>query len=150
MKKLLFAVMAVFLFTCCTTTRYVPVVEEHTVYKNHTDTFIEKDTIIKEKQVTIREADSAILNQLNIKLKEGERAILILQKELEKQVNKKQQIVHDTTIVHDSVDKPYPVPAELTKYQRLAVDWFGWLAFSFIVFLCFTFYLLFRARNRLF
>lgn len=114
--------LALFLFCSCST-QYVPIETTHTIYQNHTDTIREKDSVHTETNTIIREADSAMVLQLGLQLKDNERAILILRKELQRVVNQKQQHSTDTVIKTDSVQVPYPVPAQLTRWQSFCCDY---------------------------
>ena len=81
---ILSGLMLFLLFGC--KTQYVPVETVRTVYEHHTDTVKQTDSIKTEKETIIREArpeDSLMLAKLGIRLKENERAILVLQKKLE-------------------------------------------------------------------
>lgn len=111
------------LFSGCRSTQYVPVETVRTEYLHSTDTVKEKDSTYREKETIIREADSAMIAKLGLKLKDNERAILILQKELEKQINSKSESKTDTVIKTDSVQVPYPVEKQLTKWQQVCIDY---------------------------
>lgn len=111
------------LFSGCKNTQYVPVETVRTEYLHSTDTVKEKDSTYREKETIIREADSAMIAKLGLKLKDNERAILILQKELEKQINSKSESKTDTVIKTDSVQVPYPVEKQLTKWQQVCIDY---------------------------
>ena len=110
------------LFSSCSSIKYVPVETVRTEYKNHTDTVKQIDSIFSEKETIIREADSALVASLGLQLKANERAILILKKELEKQVSKESEHITDTIIKTDSVQVPYPVEKQLTKWQKTKME----------------------------
>lgn len=111
------------MLTSCTTVKYVPVETVHTEYVNQTDTVLKTDTVTHEKETIIREADSTLVAKLGIQLKENERAILILQRELEKQISKEMEHKTDTVIKTDSIQVPYPVEKPLTRWQSLCIDY---------------------------
>ncbi len=106
----------------CKSIQYVPVETVRTEYVNRTDTFRQVDSVFSEKETIIREADSALVASLGLQLKANERAILILRKELEKQVNKESEHITDTVIKTDSVQIPYPVEKQLTKWQKTKME----------------------------
>ena len=114
--------LALFLFCSCRT-QYVPIETTHTIYQNHTDTIRERDSVHTETNTIIREADSAMVADLGLKLKDNERAILILRNELQRVISEKEQ--HSTDTVHktDSVQVPYPVPAQLSRWQSFCCDY---------------------------
>lgn len=118
-----------FLFTGCAT-RVVTVPEIHTEYVVRTDSFVKKDTVRTEKETIVREMtpeDSLMLAKYGIRLKENERMILFLQKELEREKSIQAVAVHDTILKTDSI--PYKVEVEkpLTWWQRQKIE-FGELA----------------------
>ena len=110
------------LFSGCKSIQYVPVEKVKTEYINRTDTVNKIDTLISEKETIIREADSSLVAKLGLQLKANERAILILQRELEKQVSKESEHKTDTVIKTDSVQVPYPVERKLTKWEQTKMD----------------------------
>ena len=63
----------------------VPVFIHDTTYVKQNDSTGTSSSIVVEKETIVKEADSALLAELGIKLKENERAILLLRRELEKQ-----------------------------------------------------------------
>lgn len=111
-----------FFFSGCRSIQYVPVEKVRTEYINRTDTVNKIDTLISEKKTIIREADSTLVSKLGLQLKENERAILVLQKELERQVSKESEHKTDTVIKTDSVQIPYPVERKLTKWEQTKMD----------------------------
>lgn len=130
-------ILALLFMTSCWSVRYVPVERVRTEYINRTDTIRETDSIIHEKETIIREADSTTLSKLGLQLKENEKAILILRRELERQKSTHQEHRIDTVVVRDSVNVPVPVEKELSWYQEKCITWFPWILFAAIVFLIF-------------
>jgi hypothetical protein len=110
------------LLSGCKSIQYIPVEKVKTEYINKTDTFIKKDTVISKKETIIREADSTLITKLGLQLKDNEKAILILQRELEKQISKESESKTDTVIKTDSVQVPYPVERKLTKWEQTKMD----------------------------
>lgn len=118
-------------FLCsCTSVRYIPVESVRTEYINRTDTVTKTDSIIHEKETIIQMADSTTLSKLGLQLKENEKAILILRRELERQKSAHQEHRIDTVVVRDSVNVPFPVEKELTWYQEKCITWFPWILFA--------------------
>ena len=130
-------ILALLFMTSCRSVRYVPVERVRTEYINRTDTIRETDSIIHEKETIIREADSTTLSKLGLQLKENEKAILILRRELERQKSAHHEHRIDTVVVRDSVNVPVPVEKELSWYQEKCITWFPWILFAAIVFLIF-------------
>lgn len=117
----LFGVIILFVLFLCLgcSPRVVTVPEYHYERHNTTDTVMMHDSILRERNTIIREADSAMLSELGIRLQQGERAILVLRKELERALSQQKKITNDTIIKTDSIRVPYPVEKTLTKWQQL-------------------------------
>ena len=106
----------------CTTTKYVPVTEQHTDHHWHTDSVKERDSVHTENTTIIREVDSAAMAKYGIQMQANQRAWLVLQREMEQRLRELEHMTatHDT--IRDSI--PYPVevikevPAELTWWQQ--------------------------------
>lgn len=114
--------VASLLLSGCKSIQYIPVEKVKTEYINKTDTFIKKDTVISKKETIIREADSTLVAKLGLQLKDNEKAILILQRELEKQISKESESKTDTVLKTDSIQVPYPVERNLTKWEKVKMD----------------------------
>lgn len=130
------------LLSGCKSIQYVPVEKVKTEYTNRTDTVKKIDTLISEKETIIREADSSLVAKLGLQLKANERAILILQRELERQVSKESEHKTDTVIKTDSVQVPYPVERKLSRWESIKMDMGGiaiggCIAFVIIIIVCF-------------
>ena len=104
------------LLSGCKSIQYVPVEKVRTEYINKTDTVNKIDTLISEKETIIREADSNLVAKLGLQLKANERAILVLQRELERQISKESEHKTDTVIKTDSVER------KLTKWEQTKMD----------------------------
>ena len=121
--------------------KVITVEKTHTEYVHSTDTVEIKDTVRTESNTIIREArpeDSLLLAQYGIRLKDNERMLLFLQKQLEQE--KSQSKVHDTLYKSkvDSIAVPYPVEKELTWWQAKKIE-FGELAMLIMAgLLCFV------------
>jgi hypothetical protein len=118
------------LFGC--SPKVITVPEYHYERHNTTDTVMMRDSILRERNTIIREADSSMLADLGIRLQQGERAILVLRKELERALNQQKEVVHDTVVKVDSIRVAYPVEKQLTKWQQFKQDVASWL-FAIIV-----------------
>lgn len=110
------------LFGSCTTTKYVPVTQQHTEHHWHTDTVRERDSTHTERKTIIRELDSAAMAQYGIQLRNAERAWLVQSREMESRLRELEHLTANRDTVRDSI--PYPVevikevPAELTWWQQ--------------------------------
>ena len=106
----------------CTTTKYVPVTEQHTDHHWHTDSVKERDSVHTENTTIIREVDSAAMAKYGIQMQANQRAWLVLQREMEQRLRELEHMTatHDT--IRDSIPAPFPVevkvPAELTWWQQ--------------------------------
>ena len=110
------------LFGSCTTTKYVPVTEQHTEHHWHTDSVKERDSVHTENTTIIREVDSAAMAKYGIQMQANQRAWLVLQREMEQRLRELEHMTatHDT--IHDSIPCPVDVikevPAKLTWWQQ--------------------------------
>ena len=91
----------------CRTTEYVPVETVHTEYINSIDTIEKVDSFWRDRTTVVREVDSTAMVQYGIQMKEKERAWLVLQTKLERELKKEREHNTDTIILRDSI--PYPV-----------------------------------------
>ena len=112
------------LFGSCTTTKYVPVTEQHTEHHWHTDSVKERDSIHTENTTIIREVDSAAMAKYGIQMQANQRAWLVLQREMENRLRELEHMTATRDTVRDSIPVPYPVevikevPAKLTWWQQ--------------------------------
>lgn len=136
-------------FCGCKSVQYVPVETNHTEHHWHTDSIIQKDSVIKESMITVMQLDSAAMAQYGIQLKNAERAWLVKSWELERQIENLQRLTAIRDTVKDTIQIPYPVEKKLSKWQQIKVDWGGWaiLAADVMIILFFVFALR-RRGNR--
>lgn len=100
---------------------YVPVETVRTEYRHTTDTIEKSDTVIKERETIIREAnkgDSALLQKMGIRLSENERLLLLLQRELDRERSKEHAQSRDTVTVCDTIQVPYPVEGKVKAGEK--------------------------------
>ena len=115
-------VIACFLLSGCTTTRYVEVPgPTHTEVRHTRDTVEITDTLIDHKETIIREADSATLAQFGIQLDGAQKAWLIQSQQLQREINRLKQSRTDTIHVTDTV--PYPVEVPVEKLVEKELTW---------------------------
>ena len=125
------------LFGSCTTTKYVPVTEQHTEHHWHTDSVKERDSIHTENTTIIREVDSAVIEKYGIRMERNQKAWLVLQREMEQRLRELEHMTatHDT--IRDSI--PYPVevikevPSKLTWWQQTRIH-IGGIVFWLLLF----------------
>ena len=127
-------------FSSCTTTKYVPVQQQHTEHHWHTDSVKERDSIHTENTTIIREVDSAAMAKYGIQMQANQRAWLVLQREMEQRLRELEHMTAKSDTVHDSIPLPYPVvkevkvPAELMWWQK-GLMWCGVILIGLIVYL---------------
>jgi hypothetical protein len=113
------------LFGSCTTTKYVPVTEQHTEHHWHTDSVKERDSVHTENMTIIREVDSAAMAKYGIQMQNNQRAWLVLQREIENRLRELEHMTTQRDTVRDSVPVPYPVikevPAPLSWWQQARI-----------------------------
>ena len=121
------------LFVGCKSVEFIPVESSHTEHHWHTDSVIQKDSVVKESMTTVMQLDSAEMAKYGIQLKNAERAWLVKSWELERQIEALQRLTAERDTVHDSIPVPYPVEKRLSKWQQAKVDWGGWALLVLIV-----------------
>ena len=139
-------VCLVLLFSGCQSVKYVPVETVRIEKESKTDTVIQKDTVRTEKETIVREArpeDSLMIAKLGIRLRENERLLILLQKEMSEQKSNTYENHRDTVLKTDSVAVPYPVEKELSWWERQKIAFGEWVFVGMVVLL-----LLLNIRNR--
>jgi hypothetical protein len=110
------------LLSGCTTTKYVPVTEQHTEHHWHTDTVKERDSTHTERETIIREVDSAAMARYGIQMQANQRAWLVLQKEMENRLRELEHRSAQKDTVRDSIPVPYKV-TEYVERKRSTMEW---------------------------
>ena len=125
------------LTSCTTTERVVTVPEVHEQHHWHTDSVIKRDSVIHDRQTTIRELDSAAMAQYGIQLKQNEKAWMVSVAELRREVERLESMTADRDTVRDSIPVPYPVekivPAELSWWQQARIHLANILLFGLVI-----------------
>lgn len=137
---LIFALFSLLLVGC--SPNVVTVEKTHTEYVHNTDTLTIKDTVRSNTNTIIREArpeDSLLLAQYGIRLRDNERMLLLLQKQLEQEKSESREVVHDTTIVRDTIPQIVTVEKELSWWDRQKIALEGMLKLLAVGFLFFVF-----------
>lgn len=108
------AILMLALLCGCTTTKYVPVESVRTEYRDHD--VLRVDSVMLHDSVVIRSAGDTVLME---KWRWRDRV----------------SIVRDTVSVTktDSIQVPYPVEKQLTRWERTKVDWGGWAMLALMV-----------------
>ena len=134
---LFIALLVVGWLTSCTTTKVVTVPEVHEQHHWHTDSVIKRDSVIHDRQTTIRELDSAAMAQYGIQLKQNEKAWMVSVAELRREVERLESMTADRDTVRDSIPVPYPVekivPAELSWWQQTRIHLANILLFGLVI-----------------
>ena len=123
---LILAVLLLLSFSGCTSpTKVVTVPEVHELHHWHSDTIRQTDSVVNNQTTVIREVDSATMAQYGIRLDKAQRAWLIQNDRLQREIERLQAISTDRDTVRDSIPLPVPVevvkevPAEPTLIQRV-------------------------------
>lgn len=134
---LFIALLVVGWLTSCTTTKVVTVPEVHEQHHWHTDSVIKRDSVIHDRQTTIRELDSAAMAQYGIQLKQNEKAWMVSVAELRREVERLESMTADRDTVRDSIPVPYPVekivPAELSWWQQARIHLANILLYGLVI-----------------
>ena len=113
---MMIAMVAAAFFCSCKHIEYVTVPEVHTEHIYHTDSIHQVDSVIDHQTTIIREVDSATMAQYGIQLQSAQRAWLIQNERLQREIERLREMKGDSVFVHDSV--PYPVPVEKIVKER--------------------------------
>ena len=96
------------LLVSCKTIKYIPVETIKTEYVSKTDTFIQKDSIYYKDSIYIdRNGDTITVYKTQLIYKD----------------RWKEKIKTDTIFKTDSIQIPYPVEKQLTRWQRFCLDY---------------------------
>lgn len=120
---LILAVLLLLSFSGCTTTgKVVTVPEVHEHHHWHSDTIRQTDSVVNNQTTVIREVDSATMAQYGIRLDKAQRAWLIQNDRLQREIERLQSISNTSDTVRDSIPVPYPVE-KLVPRERSKVEW---------------------------
>lgn len=120
---LILAVALMLSFSGCTTTgKVVTVPEVHEHHHWHSDTIRQTDSVVNNQTTVIREVDSATMAQYGIRLDKAQRAWLIQNDRLQREIERLQSISNTRDTVRDSIPVPYPVE-KLVPRERSKVEW---------------------------
>lgn len=112
------AIIAALLLCGCRSIQYVPVETVKKEYVSKTDTFVKRDSIYKRDSVMVTvKGDTVFVNSWNVTYKDRWR----------------ERIKTDTVFRTDSISVPYPVEKNLTKWQKMKMD-FGGMAMGGFLF----------------
>ena len=139
----------------CKSIQYIPIETVRTEVVHETDTVKVSDSTKTEKETVIREArpeDSLMLARLGIRLQDNERLLILLQKELTETKRQLSSTHSKDSVRTDSIPVPYPVPAQLTRWQTFCCDYgkvmLGATCFSIILTLIFVILYVRKVRLR--
>lgn len=91
----------------CKSIQYVPVESVKTEYISKTDTFIQRDSIYhKDSVFVIKNGDTVTINKITIQYKDRWREVVKI----------------DTVIKTDSIQVPYPVEKQLSRWDKLCMQ----------------------------
>ena len=108
-------VVAVALAGCKSGESVVTVPEIHDHWHHTSDTIRQTDSIINLQTTIIRELDSAAMARYGIRLQGMQKAWLVENSRLQRELSALRQTKTDTVIERDSVPVPYPVVKEVKK-----------------------------------
>lgn len=123
---IIIAVCIMLAMCSCKSIQYIPIETVRTEIVHQTDTVKVSDSTKTEKETVIREArpeDSLLLARLGIKLQDNERLLILLQKELTETKRQLSSTHSKDSVRTDSIPVPYPVPAQLTRWQTFCCDY---------------------------
>ena len=109
------------LLLCGCSPKVVTVPEVHTEHHYLMDTIREKDSVIDKQTTIIRQVDSATMAMYGIKLKAAEKAWLVQNDRLQREIERLQSISKQADSVKDEKPVPVPVEKKLTKWQQIKI-----------------------------
>ena len=116
------------IFCSCKQIEYVTVPEVHTEHIYHTDSIHQVDSVIDRQTTVIREVDSATMAQYGIQLQSAQRAWLIQNDRLQREIERLREMKNDSVYIHDSIAVPYPVEKIVEKkYTPRFVKFLAWV-----------------------
>ena len=130
MRRNLF-LLAIISLVCACSPKVMTVPEVHNFYHHDTDSVFINDSVIDRQATLIREVDSATMAQFGIQRERQQRAWLVQNERLMKEISMLKQSKSDTVHIRDSIPMPYPVEMKMTTKERL-----GYLASDLIIILC--------------
>lgn len=107
---------------CTSPTKVVTVPEVHELHHWHSDTIRQTDSVVNNQTTVIREVDSATMAQYGIRLDKAQRAWLIQNDRLQREIERLQSISNTSDTVRDSIPVPYPVE-KMVPRERSKVEW---------------------------
>jgi hypothetical protein len=128
-RNLSFLAIILSVYACSPKVMTVP--EVHNFYHHDTDSVFINDSVIDRQTTIIREVDSATMAQFGIQMERQQKAWLVQNEKLMKEISMLKQSKNDTVHIRDSIPVPYPVEKKVTAKERL-----GYLTNDLIVILC--------------
>lgn len=107
----------------CKNIEYVPVESSHVEHHWHTDSVKQIDSVISEKNILIRELDSAAMAKYGIQLKNAQMAFLIQTQEFERQVKELREEKKDTAYIEKEKKVPVPTERKLNRWEQFKMDY---------------------------
>lgn len=120
--RILFSALFVLMLSACRTNERV-VESQRTEHHWHTDSVIQRDSVIMEKQTTIMQLDSAQMAKYGIQLKNAERAWLVKTAELERQLSMLEAITATSDTVRDTVTVVKTITKTEVKEKEKKLSW---------------------------
>ena len=123
--------LAIIYLVCACSPKVLTVPEVHNFYHHDTDSVFINDSVIDHQTTIIKEVDSATMAQYGIQMEKQQKAWLIQNERLMKEISMLKQSKTDTVHIRDSIPVPYQVEKKVTAKERL-----GYLTNDLIVILC--------------
>lgn len=148
MKRLMIVMIAaaVALAGCKGGESVLTVPEIHEYWHHTSDTIRQTDSIIDKQTTIIRELDSAAMAKYGIRLQGLQRAWIVDNSRLQRELSELRQTKTDTVIERDSIPVPYPVVKEVKKPLTMIEKGLMGTGIGAIVGLLFYLFILFKKR----
>lgn len=107
MRHVVIMIISLFFLTGCKSIQYVPVEKVRTEYVNTTDTLVERDSIWCYDSIYVeKDGDTVTIYKTKILYKDKWR----------------DRVLRDSVIRVDSIQVPYPVEKQLTKWEKMKMN----------------------------
>ena len=102
-------ILMLLLTGCRTQERIVTVPEVHELWHHQSDTVIRTDSVVDRQTTIVKEVDSATMAEYGIQLEAMQRAWLVKNDRLLREMRQLRQTKADTVVERDTIPLPYPV-----------------------------------------
>lgn len=136
MMRILFAYLWLLLLVSCGSTRFVPMPVMHSEKSGHNTLVFETGltTELRTDREHSKENVTVTVNEAGDTVRTDREFILVHDRSLERENTRLRAVIDSLNEARtDSVPYPVEVPARLTRWQQLKVDYGGWAALALLL-----------------